>query len=351
MSFYKIKMIKMLKSKWIIILLLFLFILILCEKKSDQPDHPNQLPPQEKYLKVIAEEPAWSPDGRMLAYKQGDADKIWIFELASEKKWYVVDGMHPRWSPDGTRIGFTKPWVGGIYTINLGDSTIDTIISDPDRSIFAFDWSPDGEKICFDNHGGYSPFGFVVCNQDGSNWQPLSEKMGNRPDWSPDGNRVLGLGDRGVAFINSDGIGYTHLISVPSMDTPPGFLCEYWMFDYPIWTHDGEEIIWTIIGVRDSGKLDTLPHIPENDSIYSYITVSLWIMDSNGKNVRLLLGDTLFSSSAFRCYEAAVSPDGRYIAFACDAPVEITDTLVWRVKNIWIANIDGSNPRPLLPEN
>jgi dipeptidyl aminopeptidase/acylaminoacyl peptidase len=80
--------------------------------------------------------PAWSPDGRMLAFAgehAADADSLWLRELwtASED-----DGWHPRrivsfgsaidapaWSPDGSRIAFAgsqpEGATGGMHNVRL----------------------------------------------------------------------------------------------------------------------------------------------------------------------------------------------------------------------------------------
>src|SRR5687767_12531290 len=56
--------------------------------------------------------PAWSPDGRTLAFESrvgGDAD-IWLLDLDGGTSRPLTtmpgDETHPAWSPDGTRIVF-----------------------------------------------------------------------------------------------------------------------------------------------------------------------------------------------------------------------------------------------------
>lgn len=54
--------------------------------------------------------PAWSPDGKLIAYSM-DGD-IWVMELHSQRRWRITSGEHlettPAWSPDGRRIAYAK---------------------------------------------------------------------------------------------------------------------------------------------------------------------------------------------------------------------------------------------------
>lgn len=110
-----------------------------------------------------AANPAWSPDGKLIAYDYRRPG------FSSREIWVAgVDGSHarlvtrlpavstlPSWSPDGRRIAFQSNLHGGhfeIYTIGRDGhglrretmSAIDTI--DPA-------WSPNGKEIAFSRDG------------------------------------------------------------------------------------------------------------------------------------------------------------------------------------------------------
>ena len=59
----------------------------------------------------------------------------------------------PSWSPDGSQIAFTSlrnGGVPGIYTLNLNDNTVRSLVEDETRAISQPAWSPDGgqHRIC-----------------------------------------------------------------------------------------------------------------------------------------------------------------------------------------------------------
>jgi Tol biopolymer transport system component/tRNA A-37 threonylcarbamoyl transferase component Bud32 len=67
-------------------------------------------------------EPAWSPDGRMLAYSTltrglgSGVSELWIVDVASGERRRLFDrgGLSPSWSPSGARVAFYQASPGGI---------------------------------------------------------------------------------------------------------------------------------------------------------------------------------------------------------------------------------------------
>ncbi|MEO8211060.1 MAG: DUF5050 domain-containing protein [bacterium] len=100
----------------------------------------------------------------------------------------------PQFSPDGNSIAFMEfiPSVSkGLHVINT-DGTNKTLVKDSISKSYGatLDWSPDGNKIVFENN---DPFPTRICtiNKDGSGYTILTE--GTNPSWSPDGSKICFL--------------------------------------------------------------------------------------------------------------------------------------------------------------
>jgi Tol biopolymer transport system component len=143
-------------------------------------------------------DPAWSPDGNVIAfasYSGGDSD-IYLLDgeaTVTQLTFHSARDYRPAWSPDGKRIAFVSERDGNpeIYMMNADGSNQTRVTShtgvdsDPD-------WSPDGTRIAFtrDYDGGRAIF---TMNPDGSDiMQITSNNVGDKqPAWSPDGLRIV----------------------------------------------------------------------------------------------------------------------------------------------------------------
>ena len=195
--------------------------------------------------------PAWSPDGSELAYVRIDhsdatgssADRLWIevLDRATGKRHVVartppvgaeyVEYLAPRWSPDGTQIVFSviytalplsegQPSTGSVIAVAKADgSEVDAPRMLTDRSLFGArpDWSPDGQRIVFNQyHLGYHNFGTEATNlytirPDGTGLTQVTHFGPNDtramlPTWTPDGARII----------------FTHIARDPSGQNPYG---------------------------------------------------------------------------------------------------------------------------------
>lgn len=142
------------------------------------------------------EYPAWSPEGRSIAFGRLTKDAGWIYRVNSDgsglKK--ITDppkgfwDSQPSWSPDGTEIAFTRasPRRADVFTMNADGTHIRKLTKKTDGFSPAF--SPDGKKIVFVSNDDGQTTHIYAMNSDGTNVQRLTMKTkvhDDAPYWQP----------------------------------------------------------------------------------------------------------------------------------------------------------------------
>ena len=127
-------------------------------------------------------DPAWSADGRQLAYAtEGVIDpysrnvtsQLWTVEVATGKTSKVTDGdaVQPAWSPDGTRIAYWANTGGqrDIWTIDLRGGAPVAVTQDA-ATDWSPEWSPDGRWLYFssDRSGSMNIWRIAIDQRTGA---------------------------------------------------------------------------------------------------------------------------------------------------------------------------------------
>lgn len=152
--------------------------------------------------------PAWSPDGKELAYVSFESQKAVVYtqEVASGKRRVIANfrgsNSAPAWSPDGKTMVLTLSRDGGSQLYAMGrngdnvrrlttSSAIDT------EPVF----SPDGQSIYFVSDRGGSPQIYRMAAAGGAAERiTFSGTYNISPDISPDGRTLAYISRQGNSF-------------------------------------------------------------------------------------------------------------------------------------------------------
>jgi len=149
--------------------------------------------------------PAWSPDGRQIAYisdKTGE-EEIWTVaqDGSSPPEQLTTGGKAQRygtsWSPDGKKIAFSDK-DGKVYVLTVATKQLQMIVDAPNGQIRDYDWSPKGNFIAYSmqSKNGLSAV-YVWSAADNKNTRVTPELFNaNTPAFDPSGTYLYFLSDR-----------------------------------------------------------------------------------------------------------------------------------------------------------
>ncbi|MBD8524151.1 Tol-Pal system beta propeller repeat protein TolB [Pseudomarimonas arenosa] len=181
--------------------------------------------------------PAWSPDGRKLAYvsfERGNSS-IYIQEIATGAREVVASyrGINgaPSFSPDGNRLALTLSRSGNpeIYIMDLGSKALTQITRH-----WGIDtepvWAPDGQSLLFTSDRSGKPQIYQVAASGGEPTRVTSQGEYNaRPTVCCDGNKLAMAQGNGnvyrIAVLDKTygGSGQMLVLSPGNLDESPSF--------------------------------------------------------------------------------------------------------------------------------
>jgi TolB protein len=270
--------------------------------------------------------PAWSPDGRKLAFvSQRDGNsEIYVMNADGSAQENLTrqpaSDSHPSWSRDGQKLAFVSRRDGNseIYVMNADGSGLRNLTRTASHDLDPA-WSPDGRAIAFVQRKCWAPQRDIRCrlyetylyvvNADGSGLRRLTTQPAHlfNPSWSADGKTIR----YGGYLVNADGSGRKKL---------PG--------NVPLagaWSPDGQRIA----GVQ-------VPRSPA--ALRTPTKLGLFVMNADGSNARRVARNATTGVLAW-------SPDGLQIAFRrYDGPPGSGSP---GPSDLFVVNADGSGLRRL----
>jgi TolB protein len=279
-----------------------------------------------KSTKGDVQTPAWSPDGRKLAFvsRRDGNSEIYVMNADGSDQENLTrqqaSDSHPSWSRDGRKLAFVSRRDGNaeIYVMNADGSGLRNVTRTPWDDLDPA-WSPDGraiafvQKTCWPNPRvtrcatAYETY-LSIVNADGSGLRRLTTHLAHvfNPSWSTDGKTIR----YGGYLVSADGSGRRKLPrNVPLAGA---------------WSPDGQRIAFV-----------PLAHSPAENR--NPTKQGLWVMSADGSDVRRVAPKATSG-------EPAWSPDGRRIAF------RIFDGRRFESagnSDLFVVNADGSGLRRL----
>jgi Tol biopolymer transport system component/DNA-binding winged helix-turn-helix (wHTH) protein len=301
-------------------------------------------------------QPAWSPDGKFLAYHAYKRGGIWILpSRGGTPKQIVAEGSKPAWSRDGKRIayqsdehadaaprGYAAQSGSTIWTVDAdgANPTELTHLGSPAGGHAAPVWSPDGRYMCFSVFDAGRNNGlWLIKRETGAttllyHGDDLFESV-----FSPDGSTIyVAGGDALITRLRFDPAtgtvsGPREIIPVPGVPgvrglsiSPDGSRVAFagLGLNSQIWSQriarDGAPAGPAKALTDDRSRRNSLPVISPDGARLAYMSsrqgerANVWIMDVDGSNpVQLTSGDAFESQPEW-------FPDSRRVAYQSKSP-------------------------------
>ncbi len=284
----------------------------------------------------------FSPDGKRIAYLRGNDPVVGEYRLLSanpdgsdEKVLligkYASPGFSPAWSPDGKEIAYVSPRRNGILMFDLAGAKVRTLIEFKDKIVFEMHWLPDGRGLVvaysgttthFQTQLGYLSYpdaAFHAITRDTNNYQTLT--------LSSDGKTMA------TVQVRTTRTPYLFPVSASQEPSPPEAPLQIPDIFYLNWASNDDLLVSNGTNLfrvsRDGGTRTTLLSDPAaliyaaspcgNDhivlswighsSVNGAVSIGIWRINSDASNAQQLVEKTGLVENL------ACSPDGNTVYY------------------------------------
>lgn len=313
--------------------------------------------------------PAFSPDGKMIAYAAGRPGRtsIMVRHISGGDAIRLANGLAPQWSPDGSRLVYADS--AGIAAVPVLGGTPQRLVRNPEKEYSVSPaWSHDGKSLAYAQVRTIGGFGTIwIANADGS--QPRKIRESSEPNalaWSPNDDR-LAFVEGNLLFVYSavqfGNIAPSRLWVIGRDGNDATLLTDSLHQNVsPVWSGDSDGIFYVsnarggrdlyyqrVRGTRADGlpqrltsglKIHGIAVAGENRIAYSAWTtiVGIWSMPfPRSGPVSVSTAHSILSTTE-SIEVVRVSPDGQWLAFDSDRSGNM---------DIYKMRIDGSGLQQL----
>lgn len=179
--------------------------------------HETNSDPHYDAMRFINSSGTWSPDGNRFAFVtfvEGDNEiSVWNVSSGKIERRIAVEGvtaiLNPAWSPDGRYIAFSgmEGGISDLYILDLETSGVRQLTNDRYADLQPT-WSPDGASIAFTTDRGPQGSNFEnldfanvrigiidVASGDVTYVMPFGNAIHHNPRYSPDGQSLYFISD------------------------------------------------------------------------------------------------------------------------------------------------------------
>ena len=192
-------------------------------------------------LALAGSAPAAATFSTALAYARPDASEgIFVMERSGRVRLVARDGLAPAWSPDGRRLAFVASGAGGQSELYIADADgrhRATLTRSPGADEATASWAPDGRRLVVERDRR-----LFVIGADGRGERLLT--AGSSPTWSPRGGRIAFVSDRtgtdNLYVVDANGRGLRRVTTSDAAESEPA------------WSPDGTRLAFVSVSAGDT---------------------------------------------------------------------------------------------------
>ncbi len=285
---------------------------------------------QDLFSLEVATDPQISPDGRTIAYVRRSNDvmtdrarsAIWLIDVASGTQAPLIAGtgshMQPRWSRDGSRLAYVSTSDGGgaqLYVRWMKTGAAARVTGLPETPS-GIEWSPDGNRIAYSMFvpAEGASLGKAPAKPEGAQWaEPL--QVIDAVTYRNDGDGYAKPGFEHIFWVSAEGGAPTqvtfgqHNAAGPLSWTPDGKAIVFSGNLSKDWERQAVDTDVHVVTLADNsirtltdrngpdrspvvspdGK--RIAYLGFDDRRLGYQNTRLYVMDSDGRNARVLTGN------------------------------------------------------------